>query len=148
MANELVTYDAVNTGVQSRTMASGEMVERYEDNPRSQVVEEFLCSIKESRLTTKKAVDSSFASAKKIEKQNEEIIAECKRQLSNEELNPEQQLAILRIMDDARRDSVDVDRENREFVDENLEYIKAMPWMILGSVVLLYVGNRLITSKK
>ena len=141
-----VADNKMNTEVNGRSMTY-ETSDRYpEDNQANQLSEEFLSSLKESHLTTKKAIDGCISSARKVEKQNEEIIAECKRQLGNKHLLPEQQLEILRIMDEARRDSVDVDRESREYIETKLNYMNALPWVILGLAVLTYGGKKLISS--
>lgn len=111
------------------------VIDEYELDDRAnrqKIFDEFIAACKEDRNTTKRVISADIASRNRVQSQNETTIAACERELRKQGLSEEYRSQLFQTMNDARQSSVDADRESREFEQQELRRMHALPWIIVG----------------
>lgn len=74
----------------------------------------------------------------RIQKQSEIVVESCQRELKSKNLSTTDQIEIMRIMENARRDAIIAYDDNRRFVQEETDKHRYMAEKyILGTVIFI-----------
>lgn len=127
--------------VQNETAVASYDGYMYDREKMSDLMDEVIASVKDSRLNTKRAISADIASTARVQSQCGQYMAACERELRRRDLSEERRKELLDNMQDAYRASESASVESRAFQQEQLEQSRMLPLKVLGVVLTLFVGG-------
>ena len=113
----------------------------YDRAKMSDLMDEVIASVKDSRLNTKHAVSADIASTARVQSQYGQYIAACERELHRKDLSEERRTELLDCVLDACRASESAGIESRVLQKEQLEESHMLPLKVLGVMLTIVFGG-------
>ncbi len=112
----------------------------YNDEQGRKLVDEVIAAFKDERMNIKRSISADIASTARVQKQNEQVIQICERELRRGDLSEERRdelIATIKIIAESTTHECSV---SREFQNNQLDQLHKLPWIKLGLSALLVIA--------
>lgn len=113
----------------------------YDRDKMSGLMDEIVSSVKDHRLNTKRAISADIVSTVRIQNQYGQYVAACERELHRKDLPEELRQKIMDSMFEACKASEEAGVESRDFLIEQLNQSRRLPWELVGVMALIIAAG-------